>query len=414
MPEQAQARVRFADIERAEINMQTGEFPMVLASDGEASDGDILSIEGAVFGERAPLQVSHINDPRATAGSVTGFRRDLTSSPKKLRAKGRIELGGEGPAADIRRDLAYMIQQGHVTGISVRWEPIEYTRRINLPSDHHAYVNAESEKDWRKRYGYFHKKWRVQEGSIVAVQADKECLVGRAAETQGAVSAFWTEMAKHVEPREAIELAGLPSEPPAEDAGGADARVTAPPSPDSLKAAFAAQVRELAAAGFTADDLSTIVAEQSAPAPPSAAQLASALEAATREIEAMRAELAEIKDRGTGEPVPPLRSVAAIVVHLESMLEARNRRALAAAQALIEKKLGRVSPEIQGFRDAAHAEVQKLLEDERARGNKDLSELVATLEGAGSASERAVAIDGVLGRMESMIEAARKKLAAQE
>lgn len=195
-------RQLIASIERAEnVDLQTGEFPMILATDGEATDGDILSIEGAQFAKQAPLQMSHINDPTATLGTIRNFRRELASSPKKLKARGQIEVEGEGPLSDIRRDVLFMMSRGHVRGISVRWEPLEFTRRQNLPEDHSAYV-PEDETDWRKRYGYFHKKWRVLEGSVVAVQADPASMVGRAEETEGAVSEFWTRMAEAMVERE--------------------------------------------------------------------------------------------------------------------------------------------------------------------------------------------------------------------
>src|SRR5262249_9436753 len=149
------------------------------------------------FTSRAPLQLSHINDPTATLGSVSGFRRDMTSAPKRLKARGQIELTGDGPNADIRRDLAHMIQQRHVTGVSVRWEPVKWTRRVELPKEHPAHVR-EDEKDMRKRYGVFHSEWRVLEGSVVAIQADKAAMIGRAEQTEGEVSKFWRAMAEDV------------------------------------------------------------------------------------------------------------------------------------------------------------------------------------------------------------------------
>jgi len=194
-------RIRIATVERGEIDPETGEFPMILATEGEASDGDILSIKGARFGESAPLQTSHRNDPTATLGTVSRFKRDLQSDPKKLRAVGTIEMSGEGPQADIRRDLAHMISKGHVSGISVRWEPVKFRRRTDLPSDHPAYVDREKETDWRKRYGMLHDEWRVMEGSIVAIQADPGAMIGRAEETDGEVSEFWRSMSDHTPER---------------------------------------------------------------------------------------------------------------------------------------------------------------------------------------------------------------------
>jgi hypothetical protein len=82
-------RVRFVELERGQIDLKTGEFPMVLATDGEASDGDILSIEGAEFASRAPLQLSHVN----TRGQLHLPASAEIQSAKRLRATGTIELG---------------------------------------------------------------------------------------------------------------------------------------------------------------------------------------------------------------------------------------------------------------------------------------------------------------------------------
>ena len=60
---------------RAEsINLKTGEFPMTLATEGEATDGHILSIRGGQLPESLPLQISHANDPQATLGETAGIK----------------------------------------------------------------------------------------------------------------------------------------------------------------------------------------------------------------------------------------------------------------------------------------------------------------------------------------------------
>jgi hypothetical protein len=164
---------------------------MVLATDGEASDGDILSINGARFGRQAPLQNAHMNEAGQTLGSVTEFVKDMAGKPHKLRAVGTIEMDGEGPNADIRRDIALMISKRHIRGVSVRWEPLTWRWRSDLPDDHPAYVNVETEKDPRKRYGIHFDTWRVLEGSIAPIQADKQSLIGRADEAGGEIADFW-------------------------------------------------------------------------------------------------------------------------------------------------------------------------------------------------------------------------------
>jgi hypothetical protein len=181
------------------IDLTTGAFPMTLATEGEASDGHILSIKGGQIPERMPLLSAHWNDPNAQLGSVTDPQKALKDSPPRLRAVGHIEMTGEGTPAEIRRDLAHMIDKGHVTGMSIRWDEIpgKTIRRINLPSDHPYYVDAEKEKG-PARWGLFFEEWRGLEGSIVPVGADPGALIGRANETTGEVASFWRAMAEAV------------------------------------------------------------------------------------------------------------------------------------------------------------------------------------------------------------------------
>ena len=184
------------------MDLDTGQFSMTLATEGEASDGDILSIKGGQIPERMPMLTSHWNDPTAALGSITNPVKMLKDSPPRLQALGHIEMSGEGASAEIRRDLAHMIAKGHVTGVSIRWDdvPGKSVRRVNLPSDHPYFVDAETEKDHRKRYGIFFEEWRAMEGSVVALGADPQALIGRAEELEaamsdGPVSTFWRHMA---------------------------------------------------------------------------------------------------------------------------------------------------------------------------------------------------------------------------
>jgi len=180
------------------FNRESGTFDMTLATEGEASDGDILEIAGGSIPARMPLLISHTNDPTLQAGSITnpikvaGSRR----KPPQLTATGEIEMAGEGPSSEIRRDMALMIEKGHVNAVSIRWDPIESTRRVNLPSDHAYFVDADSEKDWRKRYGLYHSKWRALEGSVVSLGADPAALIRCAdAADSDVAEAFWRQMA---------------------------------------------------------------------------------------------------------------------------------------------------------------------------------------------------------------------------
>lgn len=187
---------------------ERGVFEMTLATEGEASDGDILSIAGGQIPERMPLLLSHYNDPTAKAGSVTNPRKELKHSPPRLRSTGQIEMGGVGVLAEIRRDVAMMTNK-HGGDVSIRWDEVDGgdppIRRVNLPSDHPYFVDDSTEKSWKKRYGLFWPSWKAIEGSIVAVGADPDATVGgrlcaaRAKETTGEVSAFWRAMAKDAE-----------------------------------------------------------------------------------------------------------------------------------------------------------------------------------------------------------------------
>jgi hypothetical protein len=142
------------------------------------------------------MLLSHWNDPSATVGSVVAPRKHLKDSPPRLTATGQIEMGGEGMPAEVRRDLAHMINEGHINAMSIRWDevPGKSVRRINLPSDHAYFVDAEADQT-AARWGYFFEEWRAMEGSIVALGADPGALIGRARETEGQVSEFWRAMA---------------------------------------------------------------------------------------------------------------------------------------------------------------------------------------------------------------------------
>ena len=399
-------RLATATIERAQIDLETGDFPMVLATDGEAIDGDILSIEGMQFPERAPLQNAHMNEAKSTLGSITGFRRDLKASPKKLRARGQIELQGDGSISEIRRDIAFMISKGHITGVSVRWQPVEWIRRTALPKDHPAYVDEEREKDWRKRYGLFYKRTRVLEGSIAPVQADPASIIGRADETEGHVSAFWRSLADDLEERkqralerpdpddydseeefmsvcipvmiaegneqeqaiaqssrlwqerEAAAESDLPIEP------SEPFHEPPPPSRENVEAAAVAYLRELVAQGIEPVALLTLANETLKPEPTEAELLRQAL----GRIDALEHQLSERSDPGRvpGEPAPPpsLRTTQAMFDYLDSRMRATNEKALAMVQAVINVKRGKIV-EGQTPRERMKAEAEALLTEMR-------------------------------------------------
>jgi hypothetical protein len=185
------------------------------------------------------------------------------------------------------------------------------------------------------------------EGSLVAVPADREAIIGRVEASEGPVREFWRAMAEALpEP--------APVEPPA--------TAVKPPDRDSLKAAFAAQIRELREQhGIAVDELATILnSELSASAP--------TLEQALGTISALEARLAALEqDRvSPGVPVPPLRSVSQIFDQLETLLDQKSERALAATRALVDSRVGRVHP-AHSYRQAIHAETETMLREERER-----------------------------------------------
>jgi hypothetical protein len=113
-----------------------------------------------------------------------------------LKAIGRIELDGEGEQAAIRRDVANMIAKGHLTAVSVRASGEKVIERTDLPTTHPAHVSS-GEKSLAKRFGRFFERSTLQEGSIVALGADKRAIIGRSLEAP--VSEFWTGFLTEVE-----------------------------------------------------------------------------------------------------------------------------------------------------------------------------------------------------------------------
>lgn len=303
------------------VDPDAGTFGMTLATEGEGSDGHILSIEGGSLPSRMPLLVSHWNDPKETAGSVVRARKHLSETPPRISAVGEIELGGDGVPADIRRDLMFMIARGHVGAVSIRWDASDKdaTRRIELPADHPYYVNPEKEPfSSRKRWGYFFRKWRALEGSIVALGADPLALIGRANETQEPVATFWRSFAADAQPA---------AEPPPEPK---------PVEPAALVAAFAAQVREMIARGVVFDELAAALNENKPEAPLDTAALVERIQ----ELET-RIQLSENR-RVFGEPSAPL-SGSGLLSGLRELLAQDRSEGMAKFRALIEEQRGKVT-----------------------------------------------------------------------
>ena len=188
---------RTCAIERAEDGAEAGMISGILATDGEASDGHILNIEGMKVPARAPLLFGHdANSGTGNLGSWTGFSKFGTGKKlgdHGLRGSAQIELDGEGAQADWRGDVAMMVAKGHIGAFSVRWEELEEpVYRINLPSDHKAFVDDKKVTD-RKRWGLYFEKSQLLEGSVVTLGADPAALVGRLMAAEGDARTFWRD-----------------------------------------------------------------------------------------------------------------------------------------------------------------------------------------------------------------------------
>lgn len=183
-------RSESGSIERASSKTgSTGIVQGILATDGEASDGHILAIEGGEFRSGSPLLFGH-DDRDGNLGSWS----DFTPKGGVLRGRAQIELGGSGARAEWRADVAHMIEQGHIGAFSIRWDPIgEPTARTALQSDHPAYVDPDRETEFRKLYGFHFDKWRMLEGSVVTLPADQAALIGRARSGDGS-SDYWNRV----------------------------------------------------------------------------------------------------------------------------------------------------------------------------------------------------------------------------
>ncbi len=182
-------------IERQAEGAEAGVHSGLLASDGEASDAHILNIPGGKIPETPPLLFGH--DDYTGTGNLGSWRSFAKSSDGKklgdgkLRGEFGIELDGQGSQLDWRADVEHMVGKGHIQGLSIRWEEIdEPIRRINLPSDHIAFIDPKKATG-RQEWGLYFEKWQMLEGSVVTLGADPSALIGRMHESQGDVRSYW-------------------------------------------------------------------------------------------------------------------------------------------------------------------------------------------------------------------------------
>ncbi len=199
----------------AQIDTDTGEFSMVMATQGEASDGHILNIAGIETPDEMPLQLDHGRSSLANLGIVSNMRTDTIDGVPVLRGDGRIRLTGDGEALAQRRDIVDAISRGDLGGVSLTWESSKAKERRELPRNHPAHV-ARTESDPRKRFGLFFESSRAIEQSIVAIPADRGALIGRAETAQDdslrevwrslASRAVDTDTGRYLEIIDALEL----------------------------------------------------------------------------------------------------------------------------------------------------------------------------------------------------------------
>jgi hypothetical protein len=196
MADQFERKTRNA-IERQEGDAPRGIVTGLVVTDGEASDGHILNIAGIEIPESPPLLFGHDDySGRGNLGSWTSFEPVKLGDTKKLggqglRGVGQIELEGAGDQLAWREDVAHMIEKGHIGGLSIRWEDIDPPkRRVNLPSDHPAFIDIKK-ANGRQEWGLWFDKSRMLEDSVVTLGADPGSLIGRMAESEGLVRANW-------------------------------------------------------------------------------------------------------------------------------------------------------------------------------------------------------------------------------
>jgi hypothetical protein len=208
MPKQSSEAVRVARACRIDTRIDTdsGEFDMVMATEGEASDGHIISIAGLEFPDSIPLQLDHSRSVLANLGTVSNMRRDRIDGMPALRGVGQVRLTGDGEALEARRDLVDAISSGHVRGTSMTWDSIRHVERRDLPKGHAAKV-TNAEADYRKKYGLFFEKSRTIEQSIVGIPADREALIGRSGEAKAEISrSMWDGMIERLDGTSSREL----------------------------------------------------------------------------------------------------------------------------------------------------------------------------------------------------------------
>ena len=171
---------RAIQLERGQIDLESGEFPLLLMTNGEASDGHIVDIRSLEAPETLPMLVNHDANPVTRMGGMHSPRIEAPRKARlggdRLRYTGRIDMEGDSALADIRRDVAQGIHVGDVRALSGRWDGGKMTARAVLEKNHYAY--SELPGGWETP-SYFEGATML-EGSIVGLGADPMALAGRA------------------------------------------------------------------------------------------------------------------------------------------------------------------------------------------------------------------------------------------
>ena len=172
---------RLIEIDRASVNKEEGTFNSTLATNGEASDGHIISIKGLRMPAKMPLLFGHRSEAMVPVlGSVVKPVKSTEGGLERVRVEGRFNLNGEGQLSDIRRGMFQLVADGDISAMSLRWSGEKVVRRTELPVDHPFHVDqAKTSFQEAKRWGLYFEKSLGLEGSIVALGADPKALIGR-------------------------------------------------------------------------------------------------------------------------------------------------------------------------------------------------------------------------------------------
>lgn len=194
---------RTIELERGVIDLETGVFPAVLATEGEASDGHIISVKGIDVPDHMPLLFGHVSDVQVPAlGSIVGHSKGKKDGVAVLRTEQRVNMEGDDPLADIRRGIAQLMHAGDLRAMSIRWNGDKVTPRHELPENHKHFKSANDNfgAGMFGGPGLFFETSRALEGSVVAVGADPSALMGRSeAAKSSAERAFFLALARQIE-----------------------------------------------------------------------------------------------------------------------------------------------------------------------------------------------------------------------